>query len=464
MPVKVAQAGKSRFAVEDLSLPVWTRYFLPSSPASAFWAALLACLSVTYLVYGLALLTGMTQRFPVFGQDGYFELARSLLQGDGFVFEPGGTPPHHRPPLYPVVLMPIAVLPDALLLPGLILVHSLMIGCVGFLIFTIAHRMFGRTTASVAVVLFLLNPWLYASVKNPLSPVLQCLLYATYVFVIGREVIPALCAPLAAKATFPAWLLIGSLCGLLTLTHGTLIAASGSFLIILAMWSARQRDFELLKTAAAAGLVAVVVVAPWTYRNWATFDRFIPVVGGAGLMYWHQERQWSPNAGRGSGGGPVPGSSSHEMVANAPQRFNGVTSETLDNELTARALRNVKTRPGLLFKGFALGAIAYYFPSVAELLNTGGTGYGSPEQLAVTGLYLTAWILAAVGFLRRRRQVEARWKYVLLVLCIFLYAVWYFPFLTFTNHTMYSFATTPILALLAATGVVAVLGRLRTLE
>ena len=247
----------------------YARRVLPTTPTGAFWLVFVGSLSGCCLLFLLAPLVGRGGSFPVFGQDGYFELARSLVQGDGFVFEPGGSPVYHRPPLYPLVLAPIALLPDALVLPAIVSLHSLMLGGVGALIFRIAHSFFALGVAQGALLVFLANPWLYANVKNPLTPVLQCLLYTTFVYVVGKEIVPRLRGHAASngQSQVPSWLVIGSLGGVLSLTHGTLIAVTAAFLSILLVLALRWRDGRLLRTAVLAGLVSILLVAPWTYRT-----------------------------------------------------------------------------------------------------------------------------------------------------------------------------------------------------
>ena len=401
----------------------------------------------------------MNESFPVFGQDGYVELARSLVQGNGFVFEPGGSPVHNRPPLYPLVLTPVVLLPDFLLLPALVLFHSLMLGCIGALLFSIAHGLFGLSVARGAVIIFLANPWLYASVKNPLTPVFQCLLYTAFIYLLGKEILPLLTNhPARARSRFfPPWLLIGSLGGFLSLTHGTLIAVNGASMVLLMLLSLRRRDARLMRTTVLACLVSVLLVAPWTYRNWVAFDRLIPVVGGGGLMYgnqywhWNQDDLWRETD---KNAAPGPKLTVPSLSNPRDDGFHGLTSQALDAELSGKALRHIRSRPGVFVKGLVLNATAYYFPSVAEVFGPSNRRCANMEKVALTIFHLVTWTFVGLGLWHVRKQQEPRLQCLLLLLCVLLYAVWYFPFLTSVNHTMYTFATMQILAILAAVGLV----------
>lgn len=100
--------------------------FLPKTSQQAFWLCFGLCAFLCFFIlYGLAPLTGTSQTFGTDAHDGYIELAQNLVQGLGFVFEPGGAPVSHRPPLYPFILMPIALLPDVWQRPMIVLLHSI---------------------------------------------------------------------------------------------------------------------------------------------------------------------------------------------------------------------------------------------------------------------------------------------------------------------------------------------------
>ena len=429
-----------------------SRRVLPSTSTGAFWLAFVACLSGCCLFFGLFRLAGMDRPFSVFGQDGYFELARSLIRGDGFVFAPGGSPVHHRPPLYPLVLTPIALFPDRLLMPAMVLLHSLMIGSVGALIFRLARRFFDLGIARAAFVIFLSNPWLYSNAMSPLTPVLQCLLYTSFIYVVAKEVVP----PVADSATptrsrdLPPWLLIGSIGGLLSLTHGTLIAVLGVSIILLMCLSFRRSDARLMRTTLLTALVSLIVVAPWTYRNWVTFDQLIPVVGGGGAMYVNQYWYWTNDD---------PLRQADESTAarlNDPSnwRFHGLAGQSLDTELNSEALALIRSRPSVFVKGLVLNATAFYFPSIVEVFRLGERNPGHREKLALTTLHLVLWTLTGLGLWHVRKSKSRRLPSLLLLLFVALYAVWYFPFHTSVAHTMYTFSTMPLLAVLSGLGLV----------
>lgn len=78
------------------------------------------------------------------------------------------------------------------------------------------------------------------------------------------------------------WCGFGLLCGLAALTEPSVL----SVLPFLGMWACYRRHKQKERWAGAAVLAAlafVVVIAPWSLRNYRTFHRFIPLRSGFGL-------------------------------------------------------------------------------------------------------------------------------------------------------------------------------------
>ena len=136
-------------------------------------------------------------------------------------------------------------------------------------------------------------------------------------------------------------------------------------------------------------------------------------------------------------------------------RFSGLENLELDGTVNELALDRIRSRPDEFVKGLVFNGIVYYFPSVAELFRPRASRNPlNLDKLAQTALHFVTWSLTGLGLWHVRRRQETRRVCLLLLLSVFLYAVWYFPFLTSVEHTMYTFATMPILALLAAAGLV----------
>ncbi len=439
---------------------------LPGTPKDAFWLSFGLCVSICGLIlYGLAPITGMSQFFGTDAHDGYLEIGRNLIQGHGFVFEPGGVPVSHRPPLYPFILMPITLLSETFQRPAVIVLHSLMVGGIGALIFRMAAHLFTLTVAKCAMVLFLLNPWLYLNAKNPMTPILQGLLYVTFICLLGREVLFTLndATPQKRNSTLLSWLLIGAAGGLLSLTHGAMIAVNAAFLFTCFVLALVKHHAALARRVVLAGLITIVLIAPWTYRNWVVFHEFIPVVGGSGLMYFYGDPSWNEKADTPSQG--VTGSRqqpAHDTseVIKSNKHFHGFTDYKVDRTLTKHMVDHIISHPVEFSKRITLNAIGYYFPTLSDFFRHYIPDQGNLIKLALSIFHLMLWLLSGIGIWHVKQNRVMFFHTKLLLLAIVLYAIWYFPFLTSMPHTLYTFSTIPILAILASLGSVYSLCRL----
>ena len=435
----------------------------PRSSKEAFWVAFLACLlTCSCILFVLTPLTGVSEKFGTRSHDGYIELARNLVAGNGYVLEEGGPPVFHRPPLYPLLLVPVALFPEFLQRPVLVLIQSLMVGGIGFLVFELSSKLFNLTTGKLSVVVFLLNPWLYWNAKNPMTPILQAFLYMCFLFLIFREIIPLLLgdeSPVGTepKSNMPPWLLIGLSGALLALTHGTMLAVYLIWLLAIFVIGAYRRNSYAMRSAIFAGLVGIAVISPWTYRNWVVFNRFIPIVGGGGLMYFHGNNRWSktnPNLATAHGEKARNKTRKNVVREIDKNQFNwhGLKDSKLDNSLARRMIRDIIAHPEAFASKIALNAVDYYFPAISYPF----LAYKKKlrkEDLVLTGFHLLLWTLAFLGLLVVRKRKHYFNVVILLFVAVTFYAIWYLPFIASIGHSLYTFGTMPILSILVANGV-----------
>ena len=422
----------------------------------SFWLCLLACL---FIIFVLPPLTGLSKRFGGDGHDGYLEIANNIMRGNGFVFEEAGPPVFHRPPLYPLLLVPITFLPDFLQRPALVLMQSVMVGCIGGLIFQIAKRLFNLSTAGASVVIFLLNPWVYWNAKNPMTPILQGLLYALFAILAGSELLTILGyhnAPAGKTKLWSKRLAIGIVAAALALAHGAMLAVNIVLLFVLLIAGIVRHNYQAIKTSIIAAAVMATLVAPWTYRNWVELHRFIPVAGGGGLAYFNGNVHWA-------------------VIAEEPQRkdetyidaslrvagiegteaththWKGLKDIELEDRINEKMIEDLREHPGAFMKKVSLNAVEYYFPMFTYPYLA--VKHFTVENLLITIFHSGLWILALVGIWRTKKG-KMLWLPVGLTLAtIALYAIWYFPFGTFIGHSLYNFGTIPFLSILAANGV-----------
>ncbi len=409
------------------------------SARKAFVITFILCLFAgLMIIYVIGPALGISRDFGK-SNDGYIQLAENIGRGNGYVFEPNGPAVFHRPPLYPLVLVPVMLLPKVVQWPALILLQSLLAGGIAAFIFKLAENLFSKKTAFFAVIIFLLNPWLYWLVKVPMTPILQGFLYITFIWLIISNFIE--------KFSIPAGLTAAAL----SLTHGAMLPAAVILLFIAGIAGLVQKKRQLVISSIAAFLIMSVCIAPWTYRNYKTFGRFIPVVSGSGLAYFNGNVHFNFIEDKPQQKGEsyidaslrVAGIDGNEAGL---CHWKGLKDIRLDEQVNQAMKNDIKSHPGRFMLKVLANAVEYYWPGfVVKLRVSHRVGI---EEKAITIFNFILWLTALAGICISLRQKSLSGIYLLLL--IILYAVWYFPFATFIGHNLYTFATMPLLSIPAA--------------
>jgi hypothetical protein len=427
----------------------------------AFWlVAGIAC-GVNLIVILTAPWTGLSQGFGGKPHDGYLELARSLLAGHGYVFEPGGAPVLHRPPLYPWLLVPLVTLPEIAQRPVLIALQSALVGGMAAMAWSIGTRFFGQVTGRIAVGVLLVDPWLIWSVKNPMTVPLQALLYTVFCGLL----LPAF-APKKRPAGIglPLAVLLGVNAGALALLHGTMILTCGVILAGVGIWRLWERDLRSAGGVVVAGALMLAIIAPWTARNWHVSGLFIPVVSSSGFSYFVGSSHW------GVGGDPVrererewEAAFRHSGLDRPPSevvRFFGIIDPAVERAINRRMIDHMKSHPDELLLKTSLNAIEYYFPVFHWLYSRSLLAYPAtwmsavqdrPRATAITLFHIALWALALTGVARCLRRPERRAALSVLALIV-VFPLAYLPFLVYVGHSHYVLPTIPLLSVLTAHG------------
>jgi hypothetical protein len=211
----------------------------------------------------------------------YLALAQSVAAGRGFTYDPGHqsgtTQQFGRAPVYPLFLAAIgAGSRDYDAAPPRVKVAQSAVGAVGvWLIALIAWRIAGPIAGTVAGWLTAVYPplvWISAYV---LSESLYSTLALATAFLLDRAID---CADDRQQST--AWTIAaGALCGLAILVRPAMLF----FLPVAELWLGMRRRPAI---AAVLILAALIVVAPWTIRNYRTYGRVILVASEGGVTFW----------------------------------------------------------------------------------------------------------------------------------------------------------------------------------
>jgi 4-amino-4-deoxy-L-arabinose transferase-like glycosyltransferase len=184
---------------------------------------------------------------------------------------PSGGPTAFRGPGYPLLLGGVYALTGDSVQAGRY-VNAALGALAVLLLYLIALRVFSRRVGLVAAGLMAIYP--------PLA-FLSLELYSEPLF-IDLMLSAALAALVFGKDPRLRWaLLAGALVGLAALTR-----QNGALLIPIlawAMWLPPRRRAAALRAPVVAVIAAVLMIAPWTLRNYIVFNDFVPLSTGAGF-------------------------------------------------------------------------------------------------------------------------------------------------------------------------------------
>ena len=229
----------------------------------------------------------------------YLALASSVAAGHGFVYdashETGTAQQFGRAPAYPLFLAAIGAGSDrSASAPARVKIAQSVVGAVGiWLIGLIALRAGGARAGIAAASIAAIYPPLVWICAYVLSESLYSTLALATVLLIDLSVDmngldgvhPAAAGPdrhdsspgrrRAAALTLGAGLFAGAA----VLVRPAMLF----FLPLAALWLAWRRRMALALVLAAG---AIVVIAPWTLRNFRVYDRFVLVASEGGVTFW----------------------------------------------------------------------------------------------------------------------------------------------------------------------------------
>jgi hypothetical protein len=428
--------------------------------AIAFMLALTVSIFFTWVVRPML---GIERPLGGEGYDGYLELAQNLARGNGYVFEPGGHKVFHRPPLYPMLLVPGMLMPEVTWRLYVAVLNSALFAMGSLSVLLLGRAMLGKSTGGVAWLLFTLNPLMLVACKNAIPAMLQTaayasILYLSYVLYLKFQSgeVPSFGFVLG----FAAVLWAGAM------SHGTMLVHAFLILGVLGFWSVWRMRWRQLKSTLLAGLLLVLGISPWTWRNYQVTGLFLPVVGNSGLAYFAGNAHWGITKPAVAPGEDRNAAELRHMGFDPSRvkeliRYYGFTDAEHERIANDRAREHMREHSVDFLKKFALNAAEYYAPVVYYIFPPrGSAGYGmtlsqklkQPGVLGCLGLSLFTSLLALLGFagfcVIWKREPGAA---VLLLAAWAAFALPYFPFLTFfAGRSTYTFGTFPVLSILIA--------------
>ncbi|HUR20905.1 MAG TPA: hypothetical protein VMZ90_08875 [Vicinamibacterales bacterium] len=337
----------------------------------------------------------------------YLSLARSIRAGDGFVYGDGFTDPFGRAPGYPAFL---AVAGGGVevtsSVPAVVKVSQSLIGVIGVLLAAaLAARLAGPWAATAAA--------LFTAIYPPL------------VWISSRAFSEALFWPIGL---FVAWLFnradgaatpndrvrLALICGLVS-GAGVLIRPALLFFLLLAAiyWAWGRRWVPI----AALALGSLLIVGPWTARNFAVYGRFVLVATEGGVTFWTGNHPLAVGDGD-MAANPAIKLESQALRARYPQ----LSEEAMEPIYYREAVQWVRSHP---LDWLALEARKVFYTIVPT-----GPSYGLHSRryvMASVVPYALAFAAAMIGLWRWRDGVGRLPGLWLLVASSLLVSLVFFP-------------------------------------
>ncbi len=227
---------------------------------------LVAALGAVFLAGAIvALMSGDRLRYP--DELEYHDLGISLARGDG-LSNAEGSPTAKRPPGWPFVLSIIYRSIERPLAAKFF--NVILLTAISFLIFLIVRRS-QEKSGIIAIFLIFIFPIFYY-----ISSTLYTQVCGSFLFILSTYIL--LRYPLETSMH----LLAGLVYGILVLTTPAFLLVS-PIVVLHIFYSNRKSSMKRIQNSAIFIISMVLVVAPWTIRNYRIFNMFIPVSSNSGI-------------------------------------------------------------------------------------------------------------------------------------------------------------------------------------
>jgi len=254
------------------------------------------CALIAVLLLGLGLRVGEAWdgRAPVYDAQAYAAIAGNLEGGDGFTVGPGATQPSSNySPGLPLFVAGIYKVSDGVH-EQLARIVLTLIGTLSVLFAYLIALRLGRIQRTLKKGPYGGSNSASAEFVPALIGALVVAIYPALLEYQGMLMSEPLAATLLSGGVLGVlwawdggrwrWLLPGALFGALALTRPEYLAIAGLVALVVFAREARGDWGRSLARAAIFLLGLVVIVAPWTIRNAAALDRFVPISTGGGQV------------------------------------------------------------------------------------------------------------------------------------------------------------------------------------
>lgn len=216
----------------------------------------LAVLFILVAGLGYSIYLGNNLRFP--DEKKYYEIAVNLASGNGYSLN--NIPTAFRTPGYPFLLVPFKVFGASIIF--LRYLNFILLAASIFVVRSILKSIGAKSGAPISAVLLVGYGVLFYTAGT---------LYAQTMFTFVLLLIVRLV--IVPRFTYLHAIVLGMLSTTFIMIH-----PSGAFIPpLVVLWLVFPRNWHMIGKGGVAALVALVCLAPWTYRNYLVFDEFIPI-------------------------------------------------------------------------------------------------------------------------------------------------------------------------------------------
>ena len=307
------------------------------------------------------------QLYPIAEDElAYDQLARSILNGDGYVLRQGwvitaaGQPTAYGGALYPLFVAGIYGLTGNAF-PAVVLVQILLSVAAVAGVARIAAAVGGDRSAPTAAWLCAVHPGL------AMAPSLLMTEALSIPMLVGTVIVAIRWLPSGSwRWAALAGLLVGA--GFLLRSPLGLMGVS----VVLAVTLIRlhkERNPRPIRHILIAAFTGALLVGPWAVRNWVHFHRILPSDTKSGVNLWMYNRP--PGAGG---------------WANTE----GMNEGEIDAMYRSRALQNIRDHPGWFARSTLARSVSYWWPVPRSL--------PTPLHWVGVAVYGTVTLCSALGF------------------------------------------------------------------
>ncbi|MBX2992489.1 MAG: glycosyltransferase family 39 protein [Bacteroidetes bacterium] len=282
--------------------------------------------------------------------DRFGEVALSVANGDGFVYEKDGSPVLERTPLYTFIVAGLFAIAGGYSVVAVQIYQAVLHGLASVVVFAIVARLLNRQTAIVCQSIFALHPIvLWYTARIWVETTHTCLLVLiAYTLLLFFE-----------SPTYRRGILLGLLTGLSCLVKPILLL----FPVIIAVLTMSRFGLQGYKTGIAVLVATFAVVLPWTIRNYEVSGKFVAVNTSLGFNLFQGTvigENW-PSAGMGILDYWEKGKERADAILSP----HGLAWESVEGDalLTRRSFDSDNITPGKVMRRFAANFATFWYLS-----------------------------------------------------------------------------------------------------